>query len=105
MIWNFGLGCGILLLFQLDEHAVRGRGMNEGDQRAFGTRPRLLVHEAHAARFQPFGSDLPFGAVLTLLFLRRCRGWRGAGGLNDAVLHQHGPEIRMGPAIFSKAAD
>src|SRR6266571_6893479 len=42
-----------LLLFQLDEHAVRRGRMDEGDQRAFGSLPRLLVDEPHAPRLQP----------------------------------------------------
>ena len=39
-------------LLQLDEHAVRGRRVNERDQRAFGARPRLLVDQPDAARLQ-----------------------------------------------------
>ena len=39
-------------LLQLDQHAVRRRGMNEGDQRAFGAGPRALVDQPGAARLQ-----------------------------------------------------
>jgi hypothetical protein len=37
---------------QLDEHAVRGRRVDEGDDGALGARPRLLVDQADAARLQ-----------------------------------------------------
>ena len=51
-VWD--LGFGILRLFELDEHAVRSGGMDEGDQRAFGSWPRLHRRRAsRPARFQP----------------------------------------------------
>ena len=39
---------------------MRRRGMNEGDQRTIGARPRLLIDESHAARLQLFehGTDV-----------------------------------------------
>jgi hypothetical protein len=39
-------------LLELNEHSMRGRRVNEGDQRALGTRARLLVDQADAARAQ-----------------------------------------------------
>src|SRR5438445_6098312 len=47
--WLMGFSAGLL---QLDEDAVRGGGMNEGDERAFRARARLLVDEARAAGFE-----------------------------------------------------
>jgi hypothetical protein len=39
-------------LFQLDEHSLRARWMNEGDERPFCPLARLRVHEPDAARFE-----------------------------------------------------
>ena len=45
------LRAGDCRLLQLDEHAVRAE-VNEGDQRAFGAGPRLLVDQPRASRLQ-----------------------------------------------------
>ena len=46
-------GRWIRRLLQLDQDAVRGGRVDERDQRAFGTRARRLVDQAHALVLQP----------------------------------------------------
>ena len=43
---------GCLLLFELDQHPVRRRRVDEGDERTFGAGSRLLVDQANAARLE-----------------------------------------------------
>src|SRR6185503_16313389 len=61
-------------LLQLDEHTVRGRGMNEGHERPFGPRPGLFVHQPDAALLQLRQRGADVGAALVDVLRNRRLG-------------------------------